>query len=75
MSEGNMTPEQIARDRIDLMLAEAGWCVQDKNKIDFNRAAGIAVREYPTDSGPADYVLFVDRRPIGVIDERGDVLK
>ncbi len=70
MSEGNRTPEQIARDRIDQMLAEAGWCVQDKDKIDFTHAAGIAVREYPTDSGPADYVLFVGRRPIGVIEAK-----
>ncbi len=70
MSEPNRTPEQIARDRIDQMLAEAGWSVQDKNQIDFgsakglpDRQTGIAVREYPTDSGPADYVLFVERKP------------
>ena len=70
MNESNKTPEQIARDRIDQMLAEAGWSVQDKEKIDFNRAIGLAVREYPTDSGPADYVLFVDRKPIGVIEAK-----
>ena len=70
MSEPNRTPEQIARDRIDRILAQAGWSVQDKNQIDFGRAKGIAVREYPTDSGPADYVLFVERRPIGVIEAK-----
>jgi len=70
MSEPNKTPEQIARDRIDQMLTEAGWSVQDKNQIDFGRAKGIAVREYPTDSGPADYVLFVERKPIGVIEAK-----
>ncbi|WP_456473424.1 type I restriction endonuclease subunit R [Desulfolithobacter sp.] len=70
MSEANKTPEQVARDRIDLMLEQAGWSVQDKKQIDFGRAKGIAVREYPTDSGPADYVLFVDRRPIGVIEAK-----
>jgi len=53
----NQNPEQAARDRIDLMLAESGWIVQDKNKIDFNAGPGLAVREYPTDTGPADYAL------------------
>jgi type I restriction enzyme, R subunit len=29
---------------------------------------GQAVREYQTDTGPADYILFVDRKPVGVIE-------
>jgi type I restriction enzyme R subunit len=66
----NQNPEQIARDQIDAKLVEAGWRVQDKGKIDFNVGQGIAVREYPTDIGPADYVLFVDRRAIGVIEAK-----
>jgi len=33
---------------------------------------GVAVREYPTDTGPADYVLFVDREPSGVIEAKAD---
>lgn len=70
MNEPNKTPEQITRDRIDQMLTEAGWSVQDKNQIDFGKAGGIAVREYPTDRGPADYVLFVERKPIGVIEAK-----
>ncbi len=70
MTNPNQTPEQLARDRIDDMLSQAGWSVQDKSCIDFSKASGIAVREYPTDSGPADYVLFVDRRPVGVIEAK-----
>ena len=31
---------------------------------------GQAVREYSTDTGPADYVLFVDGRPVGVIEAK-----
>ena len=31
---------------------------------------GVAVREYPTDSGEADYVLFIDRKPVGVIEAK-----
>jgi hypothetical protein len=32
----NQNPERIACDQIDLKLAEAGWHLQDKDKIDFN---------------------------------------
>jgi len=54
-----MTPEAKARVNIDKMLAGAGYVLQDMR--DFNRAAaiGVAVREYPTQSGPVDYLLFV----------------
>ncbi|MEX2523544.1 MAG: DEAD/DEAH box helicase family protein [Gammaproteobacteria bacterium] len=66
----NQNPEQKARDRIDRQLAAAGWQVQDKNAIDFSAGRGQAVREYQTDAGPADYVLFVDRNPVGVIEAK-----
>ena len=64
----NQNPEQIARDKIDSLLEQAGWKIQSKNKIDFSAVLGIAVREYQTDVGPADYVLFVNRKPVGIID-------
>ncbi|MBA4159410.1 MAG: DEAD/DEAH box helicase family protein [Gemmatimonadetes bacterium] len=66
----NQTPEQIARDAIDEMLRRAGWVVQDKTKIDLNAGGGQAVREYLTDVGEADYVLFVDRKAVGVIEAK-----
>lgn len=70
MAKPNQTPEQIARDKIDAMLIEAGWVVQSKKKVDIAAAKGVAVREYQTDVGPADYVLFVDRKPVGVIEAK-----
>ncbi len=66
----NQNPEQIARDRIDQMLVDAGWLVQDKSKVNLSAGLGIAVREYQTDIGPADYVLFVNRKPVGVIEAK-----
>ena len=69
-STANQNPEQIARDKIDIMLREAGWTVQSKNKVDLSASRGVAVREYQTDVGPADYVLFVDRKPIGIIEAK-----
>ena len=68
----NQNPEQIARDRIDDRLRAAGWHVQDRNAVDFNAGLGIAVREHQTDIGPADYVLFADRRPVGVVEAKPD---
>jgi type I restriction enzyme R subunit len=70
MSGSNQNPEQIARDEIDRLLAEAGWQVQNKSGLDFNKGLGIAVREYPTDTGPADYVLFINRKAVGVIEAK-----
>lgn len=66
----NQNPEQKARDKIDAMLMQAGWSVQSKNKVNLSAAIGVAVREYQTDIGPADYVLFVERKPIGVIEAK-----
>ena len=64
------TPEQKARDNIDRMLERSGWAVVDKNAIDWGLGPGLAVREYQTDVGFADYVLFVDREPVGVIEAK-----
>lgn len=66
----NQNSEQKARDSIDKMLTLCGWAVQDRKKINFNVGLGIAVREYPTEAGPADYVLFVDKKPVGVIEAK-----
>ncbi|HEU5363905.1 MAG TPA: DEAD/DEAH box helicase family protein, partial [Hanamia sp.] len=66
----NQNPEQIARDKIDAMLMASGWVVQPKNKINLNAGLGVAVMEYQTDAGPADYVLFVDKKPVGIIEAK-----
>ena len=67
-----MTPEAKARQTIDQKLAQAGWIVQDMKELNLSANSGVAVREYPTDSGPADYVLFVNRNPVGVIEAKKD---
>lgn len=67
-----MTPEAKARQTIDQKLVAAGWVVQDMKELNLGAAPGVAVREYPTDTGPADYLLFVDRGPVGVIEAKRD---
>ncbi len=66
----NQNPEQRARDRIDRKLIECGWLIQDKKNMSLRAALGVAVREYPTDTGPADYMLFVDEEPVGIIEAK-----
>jgi len=66
----SLTPEQLARERIDAMLLASGWVVQDAKSINIGASLGVAVREYHTDAGPADYILFVDRVPVGVVEAK-----
>ncbi len=68
--EINQNPEQIARDNIDMLLRNAGWAIQSAKKINWNESLGIAIKEYQTDVGPADYVLFVDRKPVGIVEAK-----
>jgi len=66
----NQNPEQKARDIIDKQLVSCGWIIQDKKKINLIAGQGIAVREYQTDIGPADYVLFVEKKAVGIIEAK-----
>jgi type I restriction enzyme, R subunit len=66
----NQNPEQIARDKIDAALEASGWVIQNKQQINLNAAAGIAIREYQTSAGPADYVLFVQKKPVAILEAK-----
>ena len=55
---------------IDEQLAECGWVVQDYQQAAVAAARGVAVREVPTEAGPADYVLYVDSQAVGVIEAK-----
>lgn len=52
------------------MLTAAGWVVQDYKSVNLYAGTGVAVRELVTNAGPADYVLFVDRQAVGVIEAK-----
>ena len=67
-----MTPEAKARQYIDQKLELSGWVIQDTKQLNLGAGVGVAVREYPTDTGPADYVLFINRIAVGVIEAKKD---
>ncbi len=67
-----LTPEQLARVRIDADLVASGWVVQSRDEINLRAAQGVAVRELPLRAGygRVDYLLFVDERPVGVLEAK-----
>lgn len=65
-----MTPEEKARLEIDRKLKESGWTIQNMKQLNLTASLGVAVREFPTSTGPADYALFVDGEPVGVIEAK-----
>lgn len=65
-----MKPEELARQKIDQLLEAAGYSVQDYKGLNLSASLGVAIREFPLKSGFADYLLFVDRNAVGVIEAK-----
>ncbi|MGA7181141.1 MAG: type I restriction-modification enzyme R subunit C-terminal domain-containing protein [Thiobacillaceae bacterium] len=77
-------PEQQARFNIDALLQAAGWHVCDASAANIHAARGVAIREFPLSTssprergegrgegyGFADYLLYVDGKPAGVIEAK-----
>ncbi len=72
MTGDYLTPEAQARIEIDEMLGLAGWAVQDADKVNLAAGRGVAVREFvlAPGHGRADYLLFVDGKPLGVLEAK-----
>jgi type I restriction enzyme, R subunit len=65
-----LTPEQQARQEIDRQLAAAAWIVQDHKAMNLGAGPGVAVREFPLETGPVDYLLYAGGKVIGVIEAK-----
>jgi type I restriction enzyme R subunit len=67
-----LAPEEQARVLIDEQLTRAGWHVCDRSEIDLVNKFGNAVREVimKPDHGRADYLLYVDKKVVGVIEAK-----
>ncbi len=65
-------PEAKAREKIDALLAQAGWLVQDREDMNLTAGDGIAVREFKLEKGHGyvDYLLFVDGNAVGVVEAK-----
>ncbi len=63
-------PEAAARENIDRQLMAAGWLIQDKKDLNLSASRGVAVREMQSHGGPADYILFVDGKALGIVEAK-----
>ena len=66
----DMKPEEKARENIDRLLIKAGWVIQDRKQMNLGESPGVTVREHPMSSGTPDYLLFINRRAVGVIEAK-----
>src|SRR5206468_3553458 len=67
--------EAATRRIIDQQLRDAGWDA-DSQEISFKKGVrpqkgkSLAIAEWPTASGPADYVLFSDLTPVATVEAK-----
>jgi len=70
----NLKPEEEARKLIDELLEKAGWTIQDSNKLDLSESEGdgngVMIKELQLGQRPADYVIILDRKAVGVIEAK-----
>jgi len=64
------TPESLARENIDKQLTTCGWTVQSRTEMNLYAGRGVAVHEFSLETGEADYLLFVDRKAVGVVEAK-----
>ncbi|AKB44848.1 type I restriction endonuclease subunit R [Methanosarcina vacuolata] len=68
--QSSKKPEEIAREDLDKMLELSGWKVQDLYEMKPSESIGVAVTEAHLKVGFSDYLLFADRRPVGIIEAK-----
>ncbi len=67
----HLSERATRKQRIDKALAEAGWRVVSHARWQAgDRTAADAIEEFPTDSGPADYLLFLDGKPVADVEAK-----
>lgn len=67
--------EAATRELIDQQLRDAGWEADTQNLRHASgarptRGRNLAIAEWPTDSGPADYALFVGQTLVAVVEAK-----
>ena len=65
-----MTPEQRARQQIDLLLQQCGWIVQNRSETNLAAGPGVAIREALLKGGEADYLLFAGGKALATVEAK-----
>ena len=67
----SLSERQARKNLIDPALSAAGWQVVPYERWkEGDRTPADAVEEYPTDSGPGDYLLFLDGTPVADVEAK-----
>src|SRR5947208_15828131 len=65
------SPEELARQKVDKLLNECSWILQNRSTINLSPGQGIAIREaLLKDRDEVDYLLFVDGKAIGTVEAK-----
>src|SRR5437773_7159887 len=65
------SPEELAREKINPLLQQCGWVLQNRTTINLSASRGVAIREALLQRrDEADYLLFVDRKAIGTVEAK-----
>ena len=65
------SPEELARAKIDALLQQCGWILQNRSTINLSASRGVAIREaLLKDRDEVDYLLFVNGKAIGTVEAK-----
>jgi type I restriction enzyme R subunit len=65
------SPEELAREKIDKLLQQCGWIIQNRSTINLSAGREVAVREaLLKERDEVDYLLFVDGKAIGTVEAK-----
>jgi type I site-specific restriction endonuclease len=64
------SPEELAREKIDKLLTDCSWMIQNRSTINLSAGSGIAIREGLLKGGEADYLLFGDSKALGTVEAK-----
>src|SRR5206468_460701 len=65
------SPEELAREKIDPLLQQCGWILQNRTTINLSASRGVALREALLKGrDEVDYLLFVDGKAIGTVEAK-----
>ena len=65
-----LSPEELAREKIDTLVEQCGWILQNRSTINLSAGRGIAIREGLLKGGEADYLLFGDGKALGTAEAK-----
>jgi len=65
------SPEELAREKIDLLLEGCGWLLQNRSTINLSASRGVALREALLKGrDEVDYLLFVEGKALGTVEAK-----